>query len=78
MLGFAAHFPPLPYIPLLPLPTASGKQSDAPWKGDTIFLSPITTKSTMSPSYPPFSADHNSRARKCLLTLAQAVPGLLN
>jgi len=54
MLGFATLFPPLPYLLLLPLPTASEKQKDTLCKGERIFLrnflGHITAKPTMFPS----------------------------
>lgn len=61
--GFGVLSSPLPYLPLLTLPTASGKQKNNLSKGDRIFFGPTRTKLTMLPSHSAFSADHNSRGR---------------
>lgn len=64
ILGFAVLSLPLPYLPLLTLPSASRRKKNNLWKGETIFFGPIRTKLTTSPYHLAFSADHNSRAKE--------------
>lgn len=59
-MGFGVLSSPLPYLPLLTLPTASGKQKYHLWKGDRIFFGPTRTKLTMLPSHSAFSADQTA------------------